>query len=218
MTAQATVVMPWRATPDRIGAHQYCTRYWRSHGYPIVHGDSTPTKPFNRAQARNNAANKAATDTIIVADADVIPADINQIHQAVHLAQQGAAVTPYSTYQLLPADAVTATDLAAVEPVREYAVKWRPAGITVITRTAWTEVGGYDENFGAGWCCEDTAFWYACETLIGIHQLPGILYAFDHHGHRIRNPKNRRRLWWYERARGNPEEMQRLTNATRLKR
>lgn len=210
-TTKATVAIPWRPTPDRIPAKRRCTNYWKQHGYPIVYGDSDPTKPFNRSQARNNAVQLATTDTVIVADADVTPAHHAQIRQAIHLAQQGIAVTPYSLYRLLPADAVATHDLTTIEPIREYTLKARPAGITVVTRHAYETVGGYDEQFAAGWGYEDAAFILACQTLIGTQTLDGILYAFNHEGRRKRDPHNKRRYWWYQRANGNPDLMRQLT-------
>lgn len=210
-----TVAMPWRATDDREPAHRRCVAYWSGQGYHVIEADSDPAKSFNRAAARNNAVDRADTNVVILADADTLPAHHNQIRQAVALAESGTAVWPYSVYRLLPADAVTATDLAAVTPVRDYQAKWRPGGLTVITRHAYQAVGGYDERFGSGWGFEDGAFRLACQTLLPVHHLDGVAYAFDHLGARRRDPRNRRRYWWYQRANGNPAQMQRLIIAQR---
>lgn len=209
--ADVTVCMPWRATLDRVPAFKRCINYWRSHGFPVVLGDSNPAEPFNRSAARNNAVQDCDTSMVIVADADVLPAAITEIRRAVAAAADGCAVTPYRRYLLLPDEAVTAQNLSTVEPIREYSVRYRPCGVTVIGKDAWNAVGGYDERFGAGWGYEDAAFILACETLIGTKTLPGVLYAFNHSGARRRDPKNRRLHWWYQRAEGDVEQMRRLT-------
>lgn len=200
--------MPWRAVPDRVDAYTYCRRYWRRYGHPIVTGDSEPTAPFNRAQARNNAVKHATTDVIILADADTIPADYSTIEQAIALAETGAAVWPYTTYRLL-----TDTDIADpadIPALREWQTKWRPGGICVIHRDTYIRVGGYDERFGAGWGYEDGAFHLACTTLADTHHLPGYAYAFNHGGSRRRDSRNRRHYMRYQAAAGDRERMSRL--------
>lgn len=204
--------MPWRATPERIPAHDRCIEYWTAYGHTIIEADSNPDKPFNRAQARNNAVAQADTDIIILADADTLPVHHTQITTAINLAAKtGGAVWPYSRYLLLPHDAVTRHILSTITPVREWPTKWRPGGLTVITRHAYQEIGGYDETFGAGWGFEDGAFHLAAQTLLPVQHLPGVAYAFDHPGARRRDPRNRRKYWWYNRAKNNPAEMRRLT-------
>lgn len=206
--------MPWRPTPDRVPAFQRCSRYWEQHGHTVIQADSNPDKPFNRSQARNNAVRQATSDVIILADADILPARIDILGQATIIAADlDTAVWPYHTYRLLSADAVTAPKLSRVRPVRQFPAKWRPGGLTVITRRAYQRVGGYDENFGAGWGYEDGAFLLACETLLTVHHLRGVLYAFDHPGDRVRDRANRRRYTIYQRAQNNPEHMRRLTGA-----
>lgn len=203
------VAMPWRPTPDRIPAHRRIIDYWTGHGYEVVCADSDPHKPFNRAAARNNAVTQTRSQVVVLADADVLPADHNQIREATRIATNSQVVRPYDVYRLLPAVAVTEPDLTAIQPIRDYEPRWRPCGITVITRTGYQQIGGYDERFGAGWGYEDAAFILACETLLAVQHIPGVLYAFNHHGSRRRDPRNRRRYWWYERAQGNPELMRR---------
>ena len=208
----ATVVMPWRATADRIPAHDRCVDYWTSHGYPVIGADSNnPGKPFNRAQARNNAVTQATTSVVIIADADTLPADHKHIERAVTIAAHHKAVWPYLIYRMLPADAVDVDDLTTVTPIRDYPVKWRPGGLTVITKFAYDQVGGYDETFGSGWGFEDGAFHLACQTLVKTVHIPGVAYAFNHPGSRARDRANRRKYWWYQRASGKPDQMRRLT-------
>lgn len=208
---RATVVMPWRSTPDRVPAYRRCAQFWVDHHYRIVVADSDPCRRFNRAQARNNAVKQADTELVIIADADTRPADISQIHEALEIATNGLAVWPYNTYKLLPADATEAPDLATVTPIRTYALKARPGGLIVISRTAYDIVGGFDEMFGAGWGYEDAAFRLTCQTLIGAHNLTGTVYAFDHNANRRRHPGNRHRFWWYQQAAGKgADEMRRF--------
>lgn len=207
----ATVCIPWRPTPDRLPAYQRCTHYWTAHGYPIITADSKPSQPFNRAAARNNAANQATTDTIILADADTLPAHISQITTAINITTKTCgAAWPYTTYRLLPHDAVTATDLTAITPIRDYNLTRRPGGLTVINRHAYHTIGGYDPRFGAGWGYEDGAFHLACQTLLDTQHLPGVAYAFNHDGPRTRDQRNKRRYGWYKRAEGKPEHMRRI--------
>src|SRR5512139_2696961 len=202
--------MPWRATPDRIPAHDRCLKFWTEHGFTVVEADSG-TGAFNRAKARNRAVAKAGADMLVLADADTLPAHITQITTAITLADKtNGAVWPYLVYRLLPADAVTIEDLSTVTAVRDFPQKWRPGGLTIITHDAWQAVGGYDERFGPGWCCEDGAFRLACETLLNTQRLPGVAYAIDHDAHRKRDRRNNSRYWWYRRAYGKPDEMRRL--------
>lgn len=208
---RATVVMPWRSTPDRIAAYRRCAQFWVDHRYQIVVADSDSCRRFNRSQARNNAVRLTSTDLVIIADADTRPADISQINEALEVASNGLVVWPYSSYKLLPADATEVPDLAAVEPIRTYPLRHRPGGLIVISRTAYDTVGGFDEQFGAGWGYEDAAFRLTCQTLIGAHNLTGVVYAFDHNATRIRHPQNRRRFWWYQQAaRQGADEMRRF--------
>jgi hypothetical protein len=169
-----TVCVPWRPTSDRIAAHRRFREYWAHHGIPVVEADSTPGKPFHRAQARNKAVRKAKTEHIIVSDADTI-GDIAPILAALDL---DGVTYPHNAFRHIPNEYADHPDLMTAPVDRPYPNSC--GGLYVTTRQTYWEVGGNDERFTHSWGFEDSAFYQAARTLTHLHRLPGIIFSFNH--------------------------------------
>jgi hypothetical protein len=214
-----TVCVPWRATPDRIPGHDRAKKWWLDHGFTVIDADSDTDKPFLCNQARNNAVRQADTDIVVLADADTVPGDINQIHAAVQLVASGQfdVVWPFAVYRHLPASAVTADDLAGVAPLNEFR-HGSPGGVIVCDKAKFWSIGGYDERFVPGaWAWDDTAFMYAAQTLLRVARTEGVVHSFDHEvdnagtpGRDLDASPNKPRFQLYERALNNPALMREL--------
>ena len=108
------------------------------------------------SRARNNAVVESKTDVVILADADTLPDSAMQVDEAKHLAlEQRRQVFLFDHRQLLDADG-------------NVLQTWRNhhGGLFAIRREDYWKAGGFDERFGS-WGSEDTAFWLACETILG---------------------------------------------------
>lgn len=179
---QATVCIPWRATPDRIAAHDYCMKYWADHGFTVINGDSDPSKPFLCGQARNNAARQAKTDIVIIADGDTVPGDIDQIYAAIDLVNLDSrcAVWPFTVYKHVPAASMELRDLRQSPVDQEYR-HGSPGGMVVINRETFWSICGFDERFVPGaWGFDDTSFLLAAKTLLKVERVDGTVYSFNH--------------------------------------
>lgn len=217
---RATVCIPWRATPSRKPAFDYCVQHWQELGFPVVWADSDPDKPFLCAQARNRAIAKADTDYVIVADGDMVIDTIEQIDQA--LAYDAGVTWPYTVFLHIdgsnPGD-----DFRDVQVVSEYH-RGSPGGIYVMPKCAWAYLGGFDEQFTPGcWGYDDTAFALAADCLLTTRRVDGLVYSFDHEvetvgidgatveGRDLRNNANKARYHKYRAAFRNPKAMRALT-------
>ena len=219
LSTDATVCIPWRATPDRVPAFERACAFWTGHGYRVISADSDPSQPFLCNQARNDAVRQADTDIVIIADGDTIPENIDQIHQALHMVAEGDAdvVWPFDTYRHVTNDSIGREDPRDFTVVEEYR-HGSPGGIIVAARDAYWSINGYDERFVPGaWAWDDTAFALAAETLLTTRRIPGVVYSFDHEvdnaGHPGRNldeSPNKPRFMLYEFARHQPELMRAL--------
>jgi predicted glycosyltransferase involved in capsule biosynthesis len=144
-------------------------------GVEIVIGPSE--EPFNRSAARNTAFAGSHGDVLLIADADTI-FHADQILAAVEMVQKERTwVIPYAWYYNLSEEVTdNILELDPGETILEPAnpslwehkiVSW--AGLLVMPREAFEEVGGYDERF-EGWGFEDNAFRLALDTLWAPHQ------------------------------------------------
>lgn len=219
-----TVCIPWRHTDSRKAAFDRCIDYWHNqHQFRVIAHDSNIEQSWLCGQARNNAVHRADTDIIIVADADTLPADIQQIDKAITLVATAQAdiVWPFTIYRQLTADAVNDNNLDNSTVTREY-THGSPGGIIVANRRAFWSIGGYDEQFEPGaWGFDDDAFMYAAQTLLNTRRLTGIVYSFDHdvdeylngRGRDLSNNNPNKRRWrQFHQARGNRARMRQLIN------
>lgn len=138
----------------------------------LIIGDST-SEQFNRAEARNRAFAASKGEYLIIADADTA-INPSQVQTAITLLTAGIPwVLPYDIYYNLSEDDTCALldedpDVLLVEPSEwEHRIEsW--AGVLVLPREAFEEVGGYDERF-AGWGGEDNAFQHCLDVVWGKH-------------------------------------------------
>lgn len=229
-TQLATVAMPWRPAPQRQAAQRRCVKYWQDHGYTVIAADSTEhghqDPGFLCSKARNNAVAQTDTSIVIIADADTLPANIDQITDAVLAVNSGNAdaIWPFTEYRHIPNGWVTKEDLTHA-PIQQSYIN-SPGGIVVIrTQTFW-DIGGYDERFtpglsanGSCYGYDDTAFLAAASTLCRVERIDGIVYSFNHAVNAAGKPDrnfgptnpNKARFRLYESAKGKPEAMRQLT-------
>ena len=169
---RAVVCVPWRGgDPTREDAWERV----RGNGfpYPYYTGDSDPTKPFNRAAARNAAVRVAPdADVYVFNDADHALSH-GRVQQAVEMAAEfGFAVHPYS--QVVVQDLLTGN---------QWPTKWDrsyTSGNIVVSGPLLRAVGGWDERFES-WGHEDIAFAKLLVWLTGpLVYLPGPALAFNH--------------------------------------
>ena len=205
---RVAVCIPWRPQPTRLPAFYRAMEFWED--YPVYFGDSEPTQPFHRSQARNNAVKSAAAEIVIIADADTV-CEMPALRRAVDLANGGAVVYPFTRYRAMPAEAVAydLDDLYVVEP--SFTKYDAAGGILVCTSDLFWWLGGYDERFGAVWGYEDKAFKAAAETLAAVERVEGIAWSFDHENDREPTAATTRSRWkLYQFAYGKPEVMREL--------
>lgn len=223
----ATVCMPRRDTPDRVDAHNRCHQFWTEHGFTVLSADSDPTQPFSCSEARNNAAAKAGTDIVILADADTIPDSIDQITAAIDmiLTNHADVVWPFSEYVHIDKQwALKTGDEFKAAPIQQrYANS--PGGMIVLRKDTLFDFGGFDERFARGvtesgscFGYDDTSFRLVAETLGVVKRVPGICWSFNHatdargkpdRDFGVTNP-NWARFKLYELAAGKPELMAEL--------
>ena len=177
-----TVCLPWRPTPDRIPAHDRCIKYWCDNGFQVIESDSDPEHGWLCNQARNNAVRQADSDIVVIADADTLPDNITQVHEAITMIRTGHAdiVWAFDVYRHIPGSAVEVEDLSTVSIDKEYR-HGSPGGIIVASVEKFWEIGGFDEKFERGaWGFDDEAFMLTARTLLTTARIPGAIWSFNH--------------------------------------
>ena len=177
-----TVCLPWRATPDRIPAHDRCVKFWADNGFRVIESDSNPTEGWLCNEARNNAVRQADSDIVVIADADTLPDSIDQVREAITMIANGHAdiVWAFDVYRHIPGRYVDTDDLSKATIDQEYR-HGSPGGIIVANVEKFWEIKGFDEKFERGaWGFDDEAFMLAARTLLKTARLPGIIWSFNH--------------------------------------
>jgi hypothetical protein len=189
--------------------------WWERQGYEVTVGDSSG-EVFNRAEARNRAASQCDDAVLVFGDADTV-ASPDLLAQAVEMVEADGGLvyphnrcvhlSPHGTRQFMAGHARLQTERVA---------RNSPAGVLVISRTLFDEVGRWDEGFADGWGYEDVVFMLACETLGKVRRLVGDL---THLWHPVAAEKrraikaqtaNRPRSDLYRAAYRDPEKMRAL--------
>lgn len=177
--SKPTVCIPWRPSPSRLAPFARVMQFWERTGWPVITADSD-TEIFSLAQARNNAVEQAATDVVVICDADTIPVMAN-IRRAV--AEPEGVCWPFTRYRIISTDYLQTPfpKLRGVPIING----WDGEGIAgvggclVCTRDEYWRLGGQPPEF-IGWGWEDTAFTCIVETLSVARRLRGNIYAFEH--------------------------------------
>lgn len=163
-------------------------RDWPEEEILVGDGGIQPIGQFDRSKARNSLAAQAHGNPLVFVDADSWVAK-EQLVRAVASIGLSGWVFPYSVYYSLSrtgTDEFIGGDMINMD--YEYVFPGadpvdRPAsvgGAVVVSRQAFEEVHGYDEEF-QGWGFEDRAFALALETLCGpVKRIDGPLYHLWH--------------------------------------
>lgn len=180
------VCMPWRPTPDRIAAHDRCVKYWSDNGFQVFESDSRPDRGWLCNEARNNAVRQAMSqgkaEIVVIADADTLPDNISQVHDAIDAIRNGKAdiVWAFDVYRHIPGRYVDTEDLSRATIDKEYR-HGSPGGIIVADAEKFWEIGGFDEKFERGaWGFDDEAFMLTARTLLTTARLSGVIWSFNH--------------------------------------
>lgn len=155
--------------------------------------DADPERPFNRGASRNHAAAEADWDTALFLDADCL-VDLAVIEQAFTRAEEtDQLVLPHDDYWRLsrvgsvkvggspdyyrksPEQARRLSDRMTVIEGKNR----MPSGALVLTRSAFSAIGGYEEGF-EGWGYEDNVFLKDAEASVGVERLPGRMMHLWH--------------------------------------
>lgn len=216
--------VPFRpASPHRAAVWDYIRPRLEQLGWPLHIGDvSDDEGGFSRARSRNTAAAEAiagGADVLLFHDADMLLPDLDAYQRVVDLAATSPGlVVGFDRFHYLSSK-TTQRVLAGDDPFSQppWRVLWNNGemwvpvgGITAVTVDAWVTVGGMDERF-IGWGCEDTALWYALDTLCGpFTRVQGqtSVHLWHKGDHLDRGPGNGA-LWndGYGRARGDRMRM-----------
>ena len=212
----ASVVVPWRETPDRAEAWSWL-RQWYNHYHPdweLIEAD-VPGQ-WNKSAAVNAGVAAATTGTVLVMDADVL-INPGSLRAAVREAERAPWVVPHGKVHRLrpePTERLLATYPAEVIGVPHVPVIRTPytgvpgGGAFAMRKEAFEAIGGFDVKF-TGWGGEDTSFGIAADTLIGkhirYHHVP-LIHLFHDPGLRSVHPQygeNHGRQMQYEKLAGN---------------
>lgn len=170
------VLVPWRPSdPERQAAWEFSRTHLESFGWPIFVADSRG--PWNRSEAINRASREAGDwDVAVIADADTIHLPDELWRAVAWAAKLNGVVVPWRTRWKLSiggsnrfmqtgvAGFNEAIDLDPDDRTRVRMPIKQRGGTTVVARSAWDLLGGFDEGF-VGWGHEDVAFRIAASTL-----------------------------------------------------
>lgn len=173
---RVVICVPWRGgDPSREALWDAMRPYMERTGFEVFTGDSDPSLPFNRSEARNRAAEAAGDwDIACFIDADTyIPPD--QLEEAIErVAISRGAALPYTRF--LSMDPMT---LASRERIQTGGANFLISGDVVVHRECYDKVGGWDERIsGYGW--EDGAFLKMVLALSTLELVEGTMVGYEH--------------------------------------
>jgi len=193
----AAIIVPWRMADGREMSFELAQRYnsVTFSDFKTYFSDSVGEK-FNVSEARNRGCLQAIADgydNLIVLDADTI-FERDAIVDALKVATtDGGVCYPY-TWSIetneyfstkLEGGEISLADL----PNQMTATEKHVGSGWVMTKEAFFEMNGWDENF-VGWGCEDSAFQLACESIFG-----GTMPRSSGYCYRLWHPE--RDVWGY---------------------
>lgn len=144
------VIIPWVESAERQGNFVRVKKWWEENfpSFQIV--VSTGTYPINRGKLKNAGAAQTAAETLVFADADIIPT-YGGIQDSLHW--DAGLVYPYDELWMVAEDGSQTVERGHL------------GGLMTIDRKAFALVGGFPEfnEYGA----EDIIFEVCCDTLLG---------------------------------------------------
>lgn len=168
MTPRAVIVIPYRGT-DRWRREAFARVHAqaRTLGLRVVVGDSGD-EPFAIGRTWNRLAVDAGEwDYLVRWGADFLLEDPRQVLAAIR------ALEGRDGYVSAASRAHRQTHLEAKRRIVRYRGPATFGAPSVVTRTVWESVGGFDERF-TGWGHEDRAFLHGVELLFGKRaRVPG---------------------------------------------
>lgn len=256
-----SILVPFHCSDEnnqRAENWRWLRKYWKCHlpGAQIVEGEDWHAflhdAPFSKSAAVNNAAKKATGDIFVIVDADgYIEADavLEAAKRIREARKRGHRLwfVPYRWFYRLTEecsrkllDSSPCHPLKFSTPPHKHCIQstegsqhghWYGAGIQIVPREAFDEVGGWDERF-RGWGGEDHAAMRATDTLYWRHKTLPV--QFLHVWHPMISPEGtsnellswRVRVWEgqtasgandvlsgkYYGAQGDPERMRKLVD------
>ncbi len=232
--SDVAVIVPFRSSqPDRIANAIWTRRWWwatRFNELSYVGMGDGGTGLFSKAKAVNRAAEGTEAHTLILADADVYPADEAIVPAAIVVAEAGGWALPKliawlgveATERQLKGSPAHPAPLSSFGTVDDFHTpeelqrgQYRgylalpsaaPEGPTagpfcVLSRALFGEAGGMDESF-VGWGGEDLALALVLEAIAGPPVERGTVVHLYHQPQRDRLPENEERTVAYLAARG----------------
>lgn len=222
--------------PARQAAWEFTFEHLQSFGWPIYTADSRGE--WSRSEAINRAARDADEtpwDVAVIADADTIHLPQELRRGVAWAAKLQTLVVPWRTRWKLSQvgterfldrgieggpGGYTVADLDLTDRTRTRMPPKVRGGTTIVPRTVWDRVGGFDEGF-VEWGHEDVAFRMAASTLTPgrINELFGTVWHLWHprhlnHDHRHDNDE---RINQYARADGSRIKMTALLDELQVK-
>jgi hypothetical protein len=153
----AAIVIPYRASATRKDAFERVHRQAKRLGLPIFIGDSGD-EPFSIARTWNHLASVAGNwDYLVRWGADFLLEDEGQVLQALREVNHYTSAFAYGHRQ---------TPREAQANKRYFQGQDIYGGPSVVTRTCWNLVGGFDERF-VGYGAEDLAFVRGVNVIFG---------------------------------------------------
>lgn len=177
-----SVIIPWQPDGGERDRNWFWLRnQWKAEfpQFELIEGRCDGQ--WIKAIAVDNGVNRSTGDTLIIADADVLP-EPSAILEALETVDRQTWVVPHTRVLRLNEDSTrrfVAGDEANLKRCRTPYEGIAGGGIVVLTREAWDRCP-MDQRF-VGWGLEDKSWGYALDTLIGRHvRLPNDLIHLWH--------------------------------------
>jgi len=174
LTPAASVVVPWRSTPEREPLWAWLRARWERllPDFELIEGACPDDGPWRKGVAVADGVARASCDVVVIADADVWCDGVRVAVEVVAAGQAGWAIphhlvrrlTARATDEVLETNAFPTVRTTFTYDQRPY--PGHPAGgMVVLTRDAYQHAP-IDPRF-AGWGQEDNSWALALRLLIG---------------------------------------------------
>jgi hypothetical protein len=164
-----SVVIPWRSgCPHRERSLEWVLGWYRTNHPDFEVTIGVTDGPWCKAAAVAAGLTTASGDVVVIADADVYPADPDALTTAVGMLDRFGWAIPHTFVHRLTEDGTTAL-IAGDDPGKARAQRpyrgWPGGGLTVLRRETYEQVP-IDPRF-IGWGQEDMSWAFALAALVG---------------------------------------------------